>query len=502
MNISNPFKKLSLNWGLWLGLILFLYFLKFPIDQQLNPEAQHLFAIAVLMAIWWMTEALPLAVTSLLPLILYPILGIMKTSAISPNYMNHLIFLFMGGFFIAEAIQKWGLHRRFALITIYWMGKNSQRIILSFMLVAAFMSMWISNTATAIMLMPIGVAVIKQLRPNDESAEPKTRSFETVLMLAIAYGCSLGGTATLIGTPPNLVFAGIYRQFFPKQPEIYFSKWIIMILPLSILLIIIEYLYLAKLVLKKQDLPQIQNRDFLKGEIQTLGKLSTQQKRVLIVFVATALLWIFRGNIDFGSFKIPGWSNLIGLGDKIQDSTIAMAMAVLLFIIPGEKDGEKEQKNILVLRDFTRIPWDILLLFGGGFALAEGIQKTGLADYIAQNLKILSSLPLPLLLLIICLSITLLTELTSNTAVAATFLPVLATFASHTDISPLILMLPATIASSCAFMLPVSTPPNAIVFSTRYVSIRNMVSIGFVLILICSMTIVLYFLLLNWLFPL
>lgn len=502
MNISNRFKNLGLNWGLWLGLILFFYFLKFPIDSQLNPQAQHLFAIAVLMAVWWMTEALPLAVTSLLPLVLYPILGIMKTSDISPNYMNHLIFLFMGGFFIAEAIQKWGLHRRFALITIYWMGRNAQRIILSFMLVAAFMSMWISNTATAIMLMPIGVAVIKQLRPNDEAAEPKTRSFETILMLAIAYGCSLGGTATLIGTPPNLVFAGIYRKFFQTQPEIYFSKWMMLILPLSVLLVSVVYLYLVKVILKKEGLPKIQNRDFLRSEMQSLGRLSVQQKRVLVVFVATALLWIFRGNIDFGSFKIPGWADLIGLGDKIQDSTIAIAMAVLLFLIPGDREGDEESKNILVLRDFGRIPWDILLLFGGGFALAEGIQKTGLADYIAQNLRILSDLPLPLLLLIICLSITLLTELTSNTAVAATFLPVLATFASHTNISPLLLMLPATIASSCAFMLPVSTPPNAIVFGTRYVSIKNMVSIGFVLILICSVTIVLYFLLLNWLFPL
>jgi sodium-dependent dicarboxylate transporter 2/3/5 len=320
-------------------------------------------------------------------------------------------------------------------------------------------------------------------------------------MLAIAYGCSLGGTATLIGTPPNLVFAGIYRKFFQTQPEIYFSKWMIMILPLSCLLILIAYLFLVKIVLRKKESPQIQNRDFLKGEIQKLGRLSIPQKRVLTIFIATALLWIFRGNIDFGNFKIPGWSNIIGLGDKIQDSTIAMAMAVLLFIIPGEKSGDNDRKNILGIKDFVRIPWDILLLFGGGFALAEGIQKTGLADYIAQNLRILIDLPLPLLLLIICLSITLLTELTSNTAVAATFLPVLATFASHTNISPLMLMLPATIAASCAFMLPVSTPPNAIVFSTRYVSIRNMVSIGFILIFICSITIVLYFLLLNWLFP-
>lgn len=501
MNVSERVKKLRLNWGLWSGLILFFYLLEFPIDQQLNSEAQRLFAIAVLMAVWWMTEAVPLAVTSLLPLILYPILGIMKTSDISPNYMNHLIFLFMGGFLIAEAIQKWDLHKRFALITIYWMGRNTDRLILGFMLVAAFMSMWISNTATAIMLMPIGVAVIRQLRPNDEAMEPKTRSFETVLMLAIAYGCSLGGTATLIGTPPNLVFAGIYRQFFESQPEIYFSKWMVLILPLSLLLISFVHLYLVKVILRKGDSPQIQNRDFLKTEIQSLGKLNDPQMKVLVVFVVTALLWIFRGNIDFGSFRIPGWSNLIGLGDIIQDSTIAVAMAVLLFIIPGDRDAGKERKSILVLGDFTRIPWDILLLFGGGFALAEGIQKTGLADYIAKNLMILGSIPLPILILIICLSITFLTELTSNTAVAATFLPVLATFASHTNIPPLILMLPATIAASCAFMLPVSTPPNAIVFSTRYVSIKNMVSIGFVLNLICSITITLYFLFLNWLFP-
>lgn len=487
-----------MNWGLWLGLLLFLYFLKFPVDSELNPLAQRQFAIAVLMAVWWMTEATPLAVTSLLPLILYPLLGITKTADISPNYMNHLIFLFMGGFFIAEAIQKWGLHRRFALTTIYLMGKNINRLIMSFMLVAAFMSMWISNTATAIMLMPIGIAVIRQLKDNEDSYEPRARSFETVLMLAIAYGSSIGGTATLIGTPPNLVFAGIYRKFFADQPEIYFSQWIVLILPLSALLLSIAFLYLTRLFLKKENLPEVKNRKFLKQEIEAMGKLSPQQKRVLTVFLATAFLWIFRRDIALGALTIPGWADLIGLGDQIQDSTIAIAMAVLLFIIPGERNGESGKSHLLVLRDFGKIPWDILLLFGGGFALAEGIQSTGLADYLAQSLRFISHFPLPLLLLVICLSITFLTEITSNTAVATTFLPVLATFTAHTDIPPLVLMLPATIAASCAFMLPVATPPNAIVFGTRYITLKNMVSVGFALNLISAATIMAYFLFLNW----
>lgn len=500
MNSLNPFQSLRLNWGLWIGLLLFLYFLIFPIDRQLNPDAQRLFAIAALMAVWWITEAIPLAVTSLIPLILYPALGIMKTSEISPHYMNHLIFLFMGGFFIAEAIQKWELHRRFALNTIYWMGTNSKRLILSFMLVAAFMSMWISNTATAIMLMPIGIAVIRQLGNGEKNAEPKTRSFETVLMLGIAYGCSIGGTATLIGTPPNLVFAGIYKTFFADQPEIYFSKWIVLIMPLSILLLIIVFLYLVFILLKMHDSPKVLSREFLKSEIESLGNLSLQQKRVLGVFVCTALLWIFRSDISIGGFRVPGWTSLVGLADQIQDSTIAVAMAALLFIIPGEKNGGQGRSHLLVLKDFTRIPWDILLLFGGGFALAAGIQDTGLADYLAQNLKFISHFPLPLLLLTICLSITFLTEITSNTAVATTFLPVLATFTSLTDIQPLILMLPATIAASCAFMLPVATPPNAIVFGTRYVSLKNMVSAGFVLNLISAAIIALYFYFLNWIF--
>lgn len=502
MKRLKPFQNLRLNWGLWLGLLLFIYFLNFPIDRQLNPEAQRLFAIAALMAVWWITEAIPLAVTSLLPLILYPALGIMKTSEISPHYMNHLIFLFMGGFFIAEAIQKWELHRRFALGTIYWLGKSPKSLILSFMLVAAFMSMWISNTATAIMLMPIGIAVIRQLRNGDGDIEPKSRSFETVLMLGIAYACSIGGTATLIGTPPNLVFAGIYKTFFPGEPEVYFSKWIALIIPLSIILLLIAFLYLAFVVLKKSNLPEIQNRAFLKKEIDSLGKLSREQKRVLIVFVCTALLWIFRGDISLGSFKIPGWAGLIGLADKVQDSTVAVAMATLLFIIPGEKNGEPAKRNLLVLRDFAKIPWDILLLFGGGFALAEGIQQTGLADYLAQSLKFISHFPLPLLLFIVCISITLLTELTSNTAVATTFLPVMATFAKLTGVHPLIIMLPATIAASCAFMLPVATPPNAIVFGTRYVSLKNMVSVGLALIFMSAITITIYFLFLNWIFHL
>jgi sodium-dependent dicarboxylate transporter 2/3/5 len=254
--------------------------------------------------------------------------------------------------------------------------------------------------------------------------------------------------------------------------------------------------------LKKENLPEIKNPEFLKKEIESMGRLSTQQKSVLIVFIATALLWIFRRDISLGDFTMPGWSSLIGLANQIQDSTVAVAMAVLLFIIPGEKGGEKGRSRLLALNDFGKIPWDILLLFGGGFALAEGIQKTGLADYLAQSLKFISHLPLPLLLLIICLSITFLTEITSNTAVATTFLPVLATFTSHTNVPPLVLMLPATIAASCAFMLPVATPPNAIVFGTRYVSLKNMVSVGFALNLVSAAAITLYFLFFNWLFPL
>lgn len=448
-------------------------------------------AIAAMMAVWWMSEALPLAVTALLPLALYPLLGIMKTSDVSPNYTHHLIFLFMGGFIIAIALQKWELHRRFAFFTIAALGSNPRRVLLAFMLATALLSMWISNTATTIMMLPIGLAVIHQIQHKPAGGSLQQNKFGLILMLGIAYSASIGGIATLIGTPPNVVFSGIYGKYFPDSPEISFVRWMFYVFPLAILLFIVIWYYLAKVMLRTKDLPQIQNRQIFVRKFRALGPLTAVQKWVLLIFSLTALLWIFRADINLGFFTLPGWPHLFGLEDSIQDSTIAMGMALFLFIIPVKEEGKR--KTILNWKSLLDLPWDILLLFGGGFALADGIQKTGLADFLGHQLNFLGSLPLLLMLFLLALSVSLLTEITSNTAVATTMLPILAALSIDLNMDPLIIMIPGTVAASCAFMLPVATPPNAIVFGSRLIRIGDMVRVGMALNMIIALISALYF---------
>lgn len=484
--------KLKWNRGFWLGLILFIIILLLPTSAEFTVKEKHMLAITALMAVWWMTEALPLAVTSLLPLALYPVLNIMKTGAVSPNYTHHLIFLFLGGFIIAIAIQEWQLHKRFALYTISLLGNNPRRLVLAFMLSTAILSMWISNTATTIMMLPIALAVVQQIQPDDNPDDnPRPNKFGIVLMLGIAYSASIGGIATLIGTPPNVVFSGIYSKFFPQLPEISFIDWMVLALPLSVLLFALLWGYLGHVVLKSKDLPDIQNKDFFHEQRKALGPLNSAQKRVLTIFFITAFLWIFRADLKLGFLTLPGWPHLLGLGNRIQDSTIAISMAILLFIIPASADGER--RPLLVWKNLAGIPWDILLLFGGGFALAEGIQKTGLAEFIGKHLIFLGHLPFFVMLFLLTISVALLTEFTSNTAVATTMLPIMAALSTDLHMNPIMIMFPATVAASCAFMLPVSTPPNAIVFGSRLIPIQQMVRIGIVLIVTASLIVSSYF---------
>jgi len=493
--VFQRFRGRRWNWGFWLGVLVFLYFLRFPISSDLAEPARRMFAVTLLMALFWMSEAIPLAITALLPLVLFPVLEIMPTSQVAPNYAHHLIFLFMGGFFIANAIQKWNLHRRFALNTIRWLGNRPRSLLLGFMLATAFLSMWISNTATAVMIMPIGLAVVHRL---EEENRKLATAFGTVLMLGIAYAASIGGTGTLIGTPPNLVFSAVYKKFFPDLPEITFAQWMLLIFPLTLILFGVTYFYLSRMVLgggKDFAKLRLDVRTIL-TELQQLGPLNRPQKRVLFIFGTTALMWMFRSDIVIGQFKIPGWPGWIGLHGQIQDSTIAIGMAMLLFLIPT---GEKiiEAPTLLHWKDILTIPWDILLLFGGGLALAEGIQSTGLAEFIARKLTFISALPDFVFIFGLTISVALLTEITSNTAVATTILPILAAVSQDVAMPPLILMLPATIAASCAFMLPVATPPNAIIFGTRLVPIRRMVQIGSILIVLSALINGVYFTLLK-----
>ncbi|RMF54769.1 MAG: SLC13/DASS family transporter [Calditrichaeota bacterium] len=488
--MSTSRKIPEMNWGLWVGIILFVLTLLLPTSKEFTQPIRNILAVALLMGAWWMTEAIPLGITSLLPLVLYPLLGIMTTKKVAPNYANHLIFLFMGGFFIAIALQEWQLHRRFAFRTLLLIGGKPRRLIMAFMLSTALLSMWISNTATTIMMLPIALAVLHQLE-NSSTSKSGNTAFGSALMLGIAYSASMGGIATLIGTPPNVVFSGIYSKFFPDLPEFTFVKWMSYGLPLSIFILFFIWIYLSYFIVRPHHLPELQSKTYFVEELKKLGKMNTPQKIVMSIFFTTAFLWVFRGDISFGAWTLPGWPRLLGLAGKIHDSTIAIGMSLLLFAIPINTENGKQ--TLLGWKNIFDIPWDILLLFGGGFALADGIQSTGLANYLGQRLVFLGELPLFGMLFFLTFSVAMLTEFTSNTAVATTILPILAGVAIDLQISPEIIMIPATIAASCAYMLPVATPPNAIVFGTRYIPIRRMVSVGIFLNISVSIIIALYF---------
>jgi len=480
-----------LSLGFWLGLVLFAGGLLVPATPDFPPVQRNALALALLMGAWWMTEALPLGVTALLPLALYPFLGIMTTKEVSPRYADHLVFLFMGGFLVALAMQEWNLHKRIALHTIALMGAGPRKLLFGFMAATAFLSMWISNTATTIMILPIGLGVIRKIQGEGEGKEPGDFHYGTILMLGIAYSASIGGIATLVGTPPNLVFSGVFARFFPHLPEVTFARWFLLVAPLTAVFFAALFLFLAFGLLRRRDLPSLPGKEYLAKELESLGPLSGPEKRVLFVFVLTALLWIFRADIRAGSFVIPGWAGLLGLQGKVQDSTVAVAMGILLFLLPAGRG--RGDRPILRLRALLDLPWDILLLFGGGFALAEGIQKTGLAATIGRQLTFLGHLHPFFLLLVVALVLAFLTEFTSNTAVATTMLPILAGLSRDLHLDPMILMVPATVAASCAFLLPVATPPNAIVFGTRYIPIGKMVRVGLVLEFLFALLAAAYF---------
>jgi sodium-dependent dicarboxylate transporter 2/3/5 len=487
--ISGKYFPFPRNPGFWIGLALFLLIKFFPASDSLPIIQKNMLSIIFLMAIWWMTEAIPLGITALIPLVLFPIIGIMKTTAVAPNYMHHLVFLFLGGFLIAIAFQKWNLHRRLALYTLLILGGRPRNIILAFMLSSALLSMWISNSATVILMLPIALAVIKQIEETNKNSN--LNKFAMVLMLAIAYSCSIGGISTLIGTPPNIVFSGIYEKFFPSSIPLSFFNWMMLILPLSVILFGIIWYYLSYFIFKEDKSMKFPVRDFFRRKYQELGKFSLPQKWVLGIFASTAVLWIFRSDIQLGVITIPGWPGLVGLEGWVQDSTVAIGMALLLFVIQVPDGSEKQ--SLLHIDNLKDVPWDILLLFGGGFALAEGMYQSGLADLIGAQLIFLNHLPLLLVMLILVIFVTFLTELSSNTAVATTILPIAAAFTIELQVNPLLIMLPVTIASSCAFMLPVATPPNMIVFGSRLIKIKDMVQIGVVLNILVGLVLSFYF---------
>ena len=509
--------------GLVLGPTVFLLMLFFVDLDPSNPLVTHMAAIILLMAIWWITEAIPLSATALLPIILFPLMGIMRGrelpagnridldaatfaegftakdfDIIFPNvanqYMDWIILLFMGGFILAVAVEKWNLHKRIALNILRIIGGQPHRLVLGFMIATGFLSMWLSNTATALMMMPMGMSLVLLYEELNEKAvneggviDPRAENFSLTLLLGIAYGASIGGFATLIGTPPNGILITQMSQLFPEAPDITFATWMLFALPMSFVYMLIAWALLTRLVFPLPATTPFSGKEFIRDEIRKLGPMSLEEKRVTAVFVSFALLLMTRKERLFGpEVDLYGWSyfldnvlislNSSPVGFMIDDGSVSIAVALTLFMIPA---GKKIGGRLMDWEDAKRVPWGILLLFGGGLAIAKGFGTSGLSDYIAVQLAALLGDAEQLIIVMSTVAfITGLTEVASNTATITLAVPIMASLSQAIGAHPLLLLIPTTLAASCAFMLPVSTPANAIVYGTGRIPIMKMVVAG------------------------
>jgi solute carrier family 13 (sodium-dependent dicarboxylate transporter), member 2/3/5 len=435
-----------------------------------KPQLTYMLSIAIWMALWWVTEAIPIAVTAILPFILFPVFGIMSTNDIAPLYMNQVIFLFIGGFIIAIAMEKWNLHKRIALRIIMSVGNNPGRILFSFMFASFFLSMWISNTATVMMMLPTTLAVVYEV--NKQSGQ--TANFSIALLLGIAYASSIGGTATLVGTPPNLIFLSNYIKAFPGNDTVNFTTWFMFGFPTAIILLIVAYYMLKRIFMHKQSYAGL-DPTLLKEEYKELGKINYEEKVVFGVFIITALLWFTRADLQIGDLLIPGWGKAMPNPEFYTDATVAVFMAIVLFIIPSRN---QKGKMVMDTKSLAKIPFGVILLFGGGFALAEGFVSTGLSQWMADRLSVFGVLPPFVLVLGIATFMNFFTEFTSNTASAQIFLPVILVMSQTIGVDPLLVMIPVTFAASFAFMLPIATPANMIVFGSDMIKVKDMIKAG------------------------
>lgn len=461
--------------GFLLGIALFLFFLISSVG--LEPKAAKVAAVVSLMASWWISGCVPIPVTSLLPILLFPALAIMPSKDAVKFYADDNIYLFLGGFMLALALEKWDLHRRIAFTLVRFVGTSPRRLVLGFLGATALISTLISNTATAMMMFPIALAIV---RATSELSKQKDDNFAVAMMLAVAYGASIGGVGTPIGTPPNIVLLGQLRESFPQAPAITFFAWSKVFFPLVVIFVPIAWLVLVKIVAP----PRVKTsagREVIMEELRKLGKLRGAELRVLVIFIITILLWVFRQPMDLQVVKIPGWSTLFGKSEFISDATVAIAMAVVLFLIPS---GKKFGESLMDWKTAIKLPWGILLLFGGGFALAGGFRQTGLDAALGNAIRPYLHIHPIFVVALVSLLVTFMTEITSNTATAATIIPIMIGTATALGLNPLFLMVPTAISSSFGFMLPVGTPPNAIVFSSGLVPMSKMLKAGLILNLI------------------
>ncbi|MFH5883028.1 SLC13 family permease [Halalkalibaculum sp. DA3122] len=471
----------GIKWGGFIGgLLLFFLMLFSSSPEGLSLAGWRTAAVAALMATWWVTEVIPISGTAMIPLVLFPILGITDIDAAAAPYADPMIYLFLGGFIIAIAMQRWDLHRRIALNIINFIGSKPRNIIAGFIVSSAFMSMWVSNTAATMMMLPIGLSVIQLTQKGRKSykEQQQNRNFAVALMLAIAYAANVGGLGTVIGTPTNALMIAFVNDAY--NMEITFAQWMSLGLPVVILGLPIIFYTLTNIVfpVRMQSLPG--GKEYLNSEMERLGKISRPEIMVAAVFVLVALLWITRPLVEP---LLPG----------ISDASIAIFGALLLFIIPVNLD---KSRFLMRWKDAEEIPWGVLILFGGGLSLAGAIQRTGLAEWVGGYFEILGGWPVILIIFIVAVIIIMFTELASNSATAAAFLPVIASVAIGIGQDPLLFAVPITMVASCAFMLPVATPPNAIVYGSGVMSIPQMTRAGLVLNLFFAILITLltYFL--------
>lgn len=467
--------------GLVLGPLLFALTILFFSPEGLSFEARAVLATTLWVAVWWITEAIPIPATSLLPIFLLPVTGALDSGTVTSAYGDDIIFLFLGGFFIATAMEKWNLHKRIALAIIAFVGTSTQRILLGFMIATAFLSMWVSNTASVMMMVPMALAITAQVA-SSLKGKPEARDipvFEKALIFGVGYAGTIGGLGTLIGTPPNIILAAQARQLF--DVDITFASWMMIGVPVVILLLGIAWIYLGRIVFRMSIKGLPGGKAVIQQERHALGRLSFEEKAVAAIFSFAAFMWITRGFI---------WNDLL---PQITDGMIAVLAAVLLFVIPTSAG---KPSRVLDWKDSVNIPWGILLLFGGGLAIAAGFRGTGLSEWMGTQLTVLDGFHLLVIITSATLLILFLTEITSNTATATMILPVVAALAMALDIHPFALMIPCAMAANCAFMLPVGTPPNAIIFATNKLTILEMVKTGAAMNIIASLLIVLavYFL--------
>ena len=452
--------------GLFLGpLVAGLMIFAGP-PENLSQAGWMTASVGILMAIWWATEAVPIAVTALLPIVVFPLLGIASIQDTTAPYANKVIYLFLGGFIVAFAMQRWNLHRRIALNVLQHVGGNGRSLVGGFMLASAIISMWVMNTSTTMMLLPIAVSIIAVIHKTVDGLDNEAKdNFQYSLLLGVAYGATIGGMATLVGTAPNAMFAAFMQETYGT--EIDFSRWMLVGLPLSAMMLPLAWIILTRFAFKVDFKTSDEGKAVLRRLKEELGAITVPEKRVATIFILMAVTWVLR----------PVLVTLPGLA-ALDDSGIAMAGGVALFLIPS---GDKSDPMLLRWTYAERLPWSVLILFGGGLTLASAVTRTGLAEWLGGNLQTVGALPLFALVIVAATMIIFLTELTSNIATTATFLPVVGAIAIESGYDPIVLAVPVTLAASCAFMLPVATPPNAIVFGSGMLTIPKMVRAGMML---------------------